>query len=111
MRAVLILPREVNLTSGTNPIIVGDIKDGGSKTVNWAVLFLKNGTYTVQVQASGYDSNGMTCTMSRSKTITVSESSPLPWEFYTILVAVGIILALAVAVLLTRQRRRRAGTV
>ena len=110
MRAVLILPKEANLTSGTNPIFVGDIKDGGSKTASWAVLFPKNGTYTVQVQASGYDSNGMTCTMSQSKTVTVNESSPPPWEFYTILVAVGIILALAVVGLLTRQRRRRAGT-
>ena len=71
MRAVLILPEEANVTSGSNPSLIGNISGGASTTVSWTVVFKKSGTFTLQVHASGYDSNGSPCSASQSTTILV----------------------------------------
>lgn len=110
MRAVLILPKGATVTSGDDQGFIGNMNGGTSTTVSWTVMFEKNGTYTLQVHVSGYDSNGSPCTASQSTTIVVGEGSTQPTPFgtiYAVLIAIGtiIIVILASALMLRKHKK------
>jgi len=109
VRAVLTLPDGCTITSGNNPAVIGNMNGATSKTVAWNVMFQQNGTYTLQVTASGNDSNGSPCSVSKSTTVHVGEfpQSPISLEMlFIILIVIGVILTVifvSVFVLLKRK--------
>jgi hypothetical protein len=107
VRAVLILPDEA-VASTKNETLIGTINGGTSASVSWTVVFKRNGTYNLQVRASGFDSNNSSCTASQSITIAVGASIQRPqWILYTVLVSVGMIfLAITASVLVLRKSKR-----
>lgn len=110
MQTVLILPDGVSATSGNNPTLIGNMNGGTSTKVTWTVVFEKDGTHTLQVQASGYDSNGNPCFASKSTIVTVGEvASPSPPLIpYEALMAIGILLVVVLGGAFVLLRRRRA---
>ena len=110
MQAVLILPKGATVTSGNDQAFIGTMNGGTSTTVSWTVVFEKNGTYTLQVRVSGYDSNSSPCPASQSTTITVGEGSPPPTPFdalYAVLIAIGIILVVILASALMLRKHKK----
>lgn len=95
------------MASGNNQTYISKIDGGSSATVSWTVTFPKNGSYTLQVQVSGYDSNSDPCTDSQSKSINVGEVSPQPpLELYIVLAAgASILIMLLIAELILRRCR------
>jgi len=54
MWASLIFPAEGDLISGGNPVYIGDVNRGESRTVNWTLVFTACGFFNLDVNASGY---------------------------------------------------------
>jgi len=110
VRTVLILPEGANVTSGDNPAIINEINGGASVTISWTVVFQKNGTYLLQIYASGYDSNGEPCNAFKQATVIVDGASFLATLFdarYLILLIVSVVfLAVLVVVLFQRTRKQ-----
>jgi len=106
VQTVLILPEGVTVTSGNNPAFIGDMSGGASTTVTWIVVFEKNGTHTLQVRASGYDSSGNPCSVSKSTVVIVDGVYP-PFVPFEILIALGILLAGVLAGVFVLWKRRR----
>jgi len=106
VQTVLTVPDGAVVTSDDNQKCIGNMMGGSSSTVTWNVMFERNGTFTLRVRASGYDSSGNPCSASRSTTVLVGEFSP-PSVLFEVLVTVGILLVgiLAGAFLLWRRRR------
>lgn len=106
MQAVLELPDGAKVTSGNNPTLIGNMNGGTSTKVTWTITFETNGSHTIQVRASGYDSNGDPCFASKSAIVNVGELSPplIPYEALTV---IGIILVVVLASALVLWRRRR----
>lgn len=57
IQALLILPSEASLSYGFNPAPVGNIRGGSAKDVGWIIVFSEPGSYILQANASGVDSN------------------------------------------------------
>ena len=55
MQASLTLPPEANLTSGDNPVYIGNMSIGESTSVNWTIVFTASGEFMLDVNASGYN--------------------------------------------------------
>ncbi len=47
-------PPEADLISGDNPVYIGDMNAGESRTVNWTLVFAVGGVFNLDVNASGY---------------------------------------------------------
>ena len=98
------------MTSGDNPAIINEINGGASVTISWTVVFQKNGTYLLQIYASGYDSNGEPCNAFKQATVIVDGASFLATLFdarYLILLIVSVVfLAVLVVVLFQRTRKQ-----
>ena len=78
-------------------------------TVTWTVVFQQNGTHTLEVVASGKDSNGNPCSVSKTATVLVGE---FPWSLAPLdmlligLITIGVVLTVVfVSVLKLRKRR------
>lgn len=54
MQASLTFPPQGDLISGDNPIYIGNVNRGESRTVNWTLTFTASGVFNVDVNASGY---------------------------------------------------------
>jgi len=54
MWASLTFPPEGNLISGENPIYIGDMDRGESRTLNWTLVFTACGLFNLDLNASGY---------------------------------------------------------
>ena len=106
VQAVLILPDGANVTSGANPTFVGKMNGGTSTKVTWTIVFEKKGTHTLEVRASGYDSNGNSCAASKS-TVIIANGPLVPFEPTMALMAIGIFLIVVLAGVLMLRRRRR----
>ena len=110
VRTVLILPEGANVTSGDNPKIINEINGGASVTVSWTVVFQKNGTYLLQIYASGYDSNGEPCNAFNQATVIVDGASLLSALFdarYLILVIISVVFLAVLIVVLFRRTRKQ----
>jgi hypothetical protein len=110
VQAVLVLPEGTNVTSGNNRVYIGSISGGTSTTAIWIVTFQKNGTFTLQVNVSGYDSNDNPCTVSQSTIITVGKNSPNPTlfdAFYVFLITACIATTIVLLTALVLRRRKR----
>ena len=75
MRAVLIASQGVTLI-GDNETFIGDLVDGNSADASWTVVFTGNGSYNIQVIATGHDSNGMEAFSSQSAVVPVVPEFP-----------------------------------
>jgi hypothetical protein len=109
VQAALMLPEGTTVTSGNNQVYIGNMSGGTSTTASWFVTFQKNGTYVLQVNASGYDSYDNPCTVSQSTIITVSKGSPnlVPFDaFYLFLITACIATVVALTALVLRKRRK-----
>lgn len=109
MQTVLIVPDGVTVTSGSNPNVIGSMGGGTSTTVMWTVVCQNNGTYSLQVSASGIDSNGYPCSASNSITVKVGKGGfilPSP-ELYLLVIIIGAVVAtiLIIAIVLLNRRR------
>jgi len=51
---VLIVPPNATIVFGSNPVNLGDINPGGSRTANWVLVFSSSGIFDLGVTASGY---------------------------------------------------------
>jgi hypothetical protein len=110
VQAVLILPEGTTATSGNNQVYIGSISGGASTTASWIVTFQKNGTFTLQVNVSGNDSNDNPCTVSQSTIITVGKGSPNPTPFdafYVFLITACIATTIVLLTALVLRRRKR----
>jgi len=54
MQASLTFPRNATLISGDNPVYIGNVNRGESRTVNWTLVFIACGVFNLDVNASGY---------------------------------------------------------
>jgi len=54
MWASLTFPPEGNLISGENPVYIGNMNRGESRTLNWTLAFATCGFFNLDVNASGY---------------------------------------------------------
>ena len=54
MQASLALPPQANLISGSNPVYIGDMNIGETRTLNWTVVFTAHGLFYLNVKAYGY---------------------------------------------------------
>ena len=106
MRAVLILPEGATVTSGSNPKMIGTMNGGTSIEVTWTVMFPKNGTHTLQVDVSGYDSNGNPCSASKSTTVIVNGVSQ-PMVPFELMIVIGIFTLVVLAGALVLWKRGR----
>jgi hypothetical protein len=55
MWASLTFPPEGNWISGDNPVYIGNVSRGESRTVNWMLVFTASGIFNLDVNASGYN--------------------------------------------------------
>jgi len=83
VEALLVLPPNVNLTSGTNPFFIGEMGPGPAEVWLriWAVVFEKAGTYTLVVNASYKDTQHIPRWMSNSTTVEVYDYPHVEFEF------------------------------
>ena len=65
------LPDGGEITSADNQTLIGDMVGSTSTTIAWTVVFPSNRTYALQVQVSGYDSNGTPCSVSQTTEVPV----------------------------------------
>jgi hypothetical protein len=104
-----ITPDEAIVTSGDNPSIVGTMGGTDSATITWNVVFPENKTYTLQVRASGYDSNNNPCNVSQSTKLIVGKdvarSAPIDLRF-VLVVAIIAIFIVVIGILILRRRRQ-----
>jgi len=107
VQAVLILPDGVTLVSGNNPSFIGTMDEESFAVASWTVVFQKNVTYILQVQASGYDSAGLPCNVSKSTKIAVGLSSSSFDIRYVILTTTDMIILGALCGVLIFVRRKR----
>jgi len=78
MQASLTFPPEGNLISGENPVDIGDMNNGESKTVNWTLVFTAEGIFNLDVNASGYiNVTGLPEEKHGYATVTVDETPPV----------------------------------
>ena len=54
MWASLTFPPEGDLILGDNPVYIGNVSRGQSRTVNWTLVFTTGGIFDLDVNASGY---------------------------------------------------------
>ena len=71
VEALLILPPNVSLTSGTNPIFIGEMGPGPADAWirDWTVIFEQPGTYTIVINASCIDTQYVPRWMTNSTTV------------------------------------------
>lgn len=55
MQALLTVPPEANLVSGDNPVYMGYVSIGESRTVNWTLVFVAGGIFNLDVNVTGYN--------------------------------------------------------
>ncbi len=111
--ATLALPEGVAVTSSDNLAFIGIIEGGSSREVTWKVSFRENGTHTLRVNISGYDSGENTCSVAESATIFVGEPSPSSTYLemlYNIVMASGMTGAVIFAVYAGRRQLLRIKT-
>jgi len=78
MQASLIFPPEGNLISGDNPVYFGNVSIGESRTANWTLVFTAEGTFDLDVNASGYNQNtGDPVERHGYATVTVDSTPPV----------------------------------
>jgi len=106
VQAVLITPEGVTVTSGSNLKLIGNMNGGASTKVTWTVVFPKNGTHTLQVHVSGYDSNGNPCSASKSTTVIVNGAFP-PMIPFELMIVIGIFFIVVIAGALILWKRKR----
>jgi parallel beta-helix repeat protein len=54
MQASLTVPPQADLISGDNPVYIGNVNRGQSRTVDWTIVFVASGVFNLDVSASGY---------------------------------------------------------
>ena len=59
MQASLTIPLEANLVSGDNPVYMGNVSIGESRTVNWTLVFVAGGIFNLDVNVTGYNAFNM----------------------------------------------------
>lgn len=78
MQALLIFPPEGDLISGDNPVYFGNVSRGESRTANWTLVFTAEGTFDLDVNASGYNQNtGDPVERHGDATVTVDSTPPV----------------------------------
>jgi len=83
VEALLILPPNVSLTSGTNPFFIGEMGPGPAEVWirSWAIIFEKAGMYTLVVNASCIDTQHVPRWMINSTTVEVYDYPHVEFEF------------------------------
>lgn len=78
MWASLTFPPEGDLISGVNPVYIGNVSRGESRTVNWTLVFAAGGIFNLDVNASGYrQDTGEYVEMHGYATLTVDATPPV----------------------------------
>jgi len=83
VEALLILPPNVNLTSGSNPFFVGEMGPGPADAWirNWTIIFREPGTYTLVVNASYIDTQYIPKCMINSTTVEVYDYPHVEFDY------------------------------
>lgn len=83
VEALLVLPSNVTLTSGTNPFFIGEMGPGPAEAWirSWAIVFEKAGMYTLVVNASCIDTQAVPRWMINSTTVEVYDYPHVEFEF------------------------------
>lgn len=85
VQALLILPAEASLTSGTNPFFIGDMGPGPADAFpKWNVTFETPGEYTISVNASCIDTQYIPRWMINSTSIEVYDYPHAEFEIFPI---------------------------
>jgi hypothetical protein len=82
VEASLILPHNANLTSGSNPLFIGEMGPGPADAwCKWTVVFEEPGTYTLVVNASCIDTQYIFRWMTNSTTVEVYDYPHAEFEY------------------------------
>lgn len=83
VEALLILPPNVNLTSGTNPLFIGEMGPGPTDVWirDWTVIFEQPGTYTIVINASCIDTQYIPRWMINSTTVEVYDYPHIEFDY------------------------------
>jgi len=82
VEASLILPPNANLTSGSNPLFIGEMGPGPTDAwCDWTIVFERSGTYTLMVNASCIDSIYIPRWMTNSTTIEVYDYPHVEFDY------------------------------
>jgi len=77
MWASLTFPPEGNVISGENPVYIGNMNRGESRTLNWTLAFATCGFFNLDVNASGYNADtGGYVEKHGYATVTVTDTTP-----------------------------------
>lgn len=77
MWASLTFPAGGNLISGDNPVYIGDMNRGESRTLNWTLVFTACGFFNLDVNASGYRQDTGTYVEEHGyATVTITDTTP-----------------------------------
>jgi len=83
VQALLILPAEANLTSGSNPFFIGEMGPGPADAFcNWNITFENPGEYPIVVNASCIDTQHVPRWMINSTSIEVYDYPHAEFEIY-----------------------------
>jgi len=83
VQALLILPPEANLTSGSNPFFIGEMGPGPADAYcNWNITFQTPGAYTITVNASCIDTQYVPRWIINSTSIEVYDYPHADFEIY-----------------------------
>lgn len=82
VEALLILPEGANLTSGVNPVFIGEMGPGpADASCNWTIVMEQPGVYTVMVNVSCLDTQYMPRWLPNSTTVEVYDLPHVEFEY------------------------------
>jgi len=82
VKVLLVLPIYTNMTSGNNPLFIGEMGPGPADVFcNWTVVFTQAGTYTLMVNASCIDTQYVFRWMANSTTVEAYDYPHADFEF------------------------------
>jgi len=83
VKALLVLPPNVNLTSGSNPFFIGEMGLGPAVVWlrDWTMIFEQPGTYILLINASCMDTQHLPCWMTNSTTVEVYDYPHVEFDY------------------------------
>jgi hypothetical protein len=83
VNALLVLPPNVNLTSGSNPFFIGEMGPGPAVVWirDWTMIFEQPGTYILVINASCIDTQHIPCWMTNSTTVEVYDYPHVEFDY------------------------------